>query len=86
MPFVAPFGDAAMGRLCARLLLPCLLALAGLERSAAADPSPLAEARERWLRGNYEEARADYGALAKDPKNKVAAAIGLSRVFQSQGQ
>jgi tetratricopeptide (TPR) repeat protein len=63
-----------------------LLALAGLERSAAADPSPLAEARERWLRGNYEEARADYGALAKDPKNKVAAAIGLSRVFQSQGQ
>ena len=67
-------------------LVSCLLALAGTGQVRAAEPVTPAEARERWLRGNYEEARADYGALAKDPKTRVAAAIGLSRVLQSQGE
>src|SRR5262245_1523799 len=70
----------------AYLLLPCLLALAGTGPGHAADPVTPAEARERWLRGNYEEARADYEALAKEPAHKAAAAVGLSRVLQSQGQ
>src|SRR6516225_11516587 len=68
------------------LLVACLFALAGTGRGVAAEPVTPAEARERWLRGNYEEAHADYEALAKDPKTRVAAAIGLSRVLQSQGQ
>src|SRR5262249_38480941 len=50
-----------------------------------ADPS-LGQARQRWLRGNYEEARALYEALAKDSKAKTAAVIGLSRTWQSQGE
>jgi tetratricopeptide (TPR) repeat protein len=70
----------------AYLLLPCLLALAGSAPGHAAEPVTPAEARERWLRGNYEEARADYEALAKEPAHKVAAAVGLSRVLQCQGQ
>src|SRR5262249_48446527 len=75
-----------MSLLRASLLLPCLLALAGARPGAAAEPTTPAEARERWLRGNYEEARADYEALLKDPQHKVAAAIGLSQALQSQGQ
>jgi tetratricopeptide (TPR) repeat protein len=63
----------------------CLLALAGTGRGTAAEPVTPAEARERWLRGNYEEARADYEALARQPAHKAAAAVGLSRVLQSQG-
>src|SRR5438309_1069725 len=53
----------------------------------------LAEARQRWLRGNYEEARALYETLAKDafgrsPKDitYAAAVIGVSRSLQSQGE
>src|SRR2546421_8347026 len=68
------------------LLVPCLLVAAGTGRVRAAEPVTPAEARERWLRGNCEEARADYEALAKDPTHKAAAAVGLSRVLQSQGQ
>jgi tetratricopeptide (TPR) repeat protein len=70
----------------ARLVLPCLLALAGTGPVQTAEPATPAEARERWLRGNYEEARAEYETLAKDPKETATAAIGLSRVFQSQGK
>ncbi|MFN4258576.1 MAG: tetratricopeptide repeat protein [Gemmataceae bacterium] len=46
----------------------------------------LKEARERWLRGNYEEASELYQKLAQDPKQAATAAIGQSRVAQSQGQ
>jgi tetratricopeptide (TPR) repeat protein len=74
-----------MRRLPCLLVLPCLLALAGSDRGHAAEPVTPAEARERWLRGNYDEARADYESLAKDPGQRTAAAIGLSRVLQSQG-
>src|SRR5207249_2090198 len=51
----------------------------------AEGPTPK-EARQRWLKGNYEEARALYEALANDPKQKALAAIGLSRVHQSLGE
>jgi cellulose synthase operon protein C len=69
------------------LLMSSLLALAGIGRGAAAEPAaPADEARERWLHGNYDEARAAYETLAKDPAQKVGAAVGLSRVLQSQGQ
>jgi cellulose synthase operon protein C len=68
------------------LVLPGLLALAGTGQGRAGESTPLDEARERWLRGNYEEARSDYEALAKDPATKVTAAIGLSRALQSLGQ
>jgi tetratricopeptide (TPR) repeat protein len=50
-----------------------------------ADAPTLKEARSYWLKGSYEEARTQYEKLAKGPKSKVAAAIGLSRVDQSQG-
>jgi cellulose synthase operon protein C len=70
----------------ARILLPCLLALAGTGSGVMAEPATPAEARERWLHGNYEEARADYEALTKDPQNKIPATIGLSRTLQSLGQ
>jgi tetratricopeptide (TPR) repeat protein len=67
-------------------LLPCLLALAGTGAGKAAEPVTPAEARERWLHGNYDEAVTDYEQLAKDPKNAAVAAIGLSRALQSQGK
>ncbi len=51
----------------------------------AAGPS-LKEARERWLRGNYDEARAAYEELLKGDKDRPAAAVGLSRALQSQGE
>jgi tetratricopeptide (TPR) repeat protein len=46
----------------------------------------LREARQRWLHGNYEEARARYEELAKHPGQAVPALIGLSRAWQSQGE
>jgi tetratricopeptide (TPR) repeat protein len=77
-----------MSRLRACLLLPCLVALtgtAGGEPAEKPEAVTAAEARERWLRGNYEETRADCEALAKDPKQRPAAAVTLSRALQSQG-
>jgi len=53
---------------------------------ACADGPSLKEAQQRWLHGNYEEARSLYGTLAKDAKQKVPAVIGLSRTLQSQGE
>src|SRR5215213_2492479 len=47
---------------------------------------PLAEARQRWLRGNYEEARAQYEKLLADEKDGPAAAIGLARTWLSEGE
>jgi cellulose synthase operon protein C len=45
-----------------------------------------AEARKRWLKGNTAEARALYEALAKEPQQAIAAAIGLSRTWESDGE
>jgi tetratricopeptide (TPR) repeat protein len=70
----------SMKLLCAWSLL---LFAAGWAR--AAEPT-LNEARHLWLRGNYEEARALYEKLAKDAKSASAAAVGLSRTWQSQGE
>jgi cellulose synthase operon protein C len=51
-----------------------------------ADGSSLKEARERWLKGNYAEAKSLYEQLAKDPASRVPATIGLSKALQSQGE
>lgn len=73
-----------------RLLFCSVLALPTL--ALAADPpkpkkpeGPLAEARQRWLRGNYEEARAAYEKLLDDDKTRAPAAIGLARAWLSEG-
>jgi tetratricopeptide (TPR) repeat protein len=47
--------------------------------------TPLSEARERWLRGNFDEAMEQYQKLLDEPNSKVAATIGIARVQQSQG-
>jgi tetratricopeptide (TPR) repeat protein len=62
----------------------CLLLLTAV--LACAQAPPFKEARQRWLRGNYEEARALYEHWAKDPKRFVLATIGISRTWQSQGE
>jgi tetratricopeptide (TPR) repeat protein len=46
----------------------------------------LRQARQRWLRGNYEEARSLYETLTRDQPQEVVAAVGLSRAWQSQGE
>jgi cellulose synthase operon protein C len=51
-----------------------------------ADASNLADARQRWLRGEYAEARSLYESLLKDAGSKEAAALGLSQTWQSQGE
>src|SRR5205823_11782904 len=68
----------------------CLLSLCA-HPGLAAGPT-LAEARQRWLHGNYAEARALYEKLAKeaagrDPKGSefTVATVGLSRSLQSTG-
>ena len=68
------------------------LALACVLPGAAAEPN-LPEARQRWLHGNYEEARALYEAILKEPAGRepkgsvfAAAQVGLSRAWQSQGE
>src|SRR5262245_12059517 len=53
---------------------------------ALAEGPTLKEARQRLLRGNYEEAREAFEELAKDDKARVAAAIGLSKCCQSKGE
>jgi tetratricopeptide (TPR) repeat protein len=45
----------------------------------------LKDARDALLRGNYAEAREIYEELVKEPKTKVAAAVGLSKTHQSEG-
>jgi tetratricopeptide (TPR) repeat protein len=69
-----------MARSLAALTALCCLAVP----ATAADP--LADARTRWLHGNYEEARTAYSEALKDPKLSPAAAIGLSRVQESLGE
>src|SRR4051794_37074700 len=68
-----------------RYLCACLLALNAVSLSHADGPT-LQEARLRLLRGNYEEAREQYAALAKEPKHQVAATVGLSRAWRSEGE
>ncbi|HLJ98210.1 MAG TPA: tetratricopeptide repeat protein [Gemmataceae bacterium] len=53
---------------------------------ARADGPSLKEARQRWLHGNYQEARTLYEALAREDQQKPSASIGLSRTLQSQGE
>jgi hypothetical protein len=48
-----------------RALLSCLLVL-GITSLAAAESPTLKSARQRWLQGNYSEAREEYEALARD--------------------
>jgi tetratricopeptide (TPR) repeat protein len=63
----------------------CLLLLA-VPPLVLADGPTLKDARRRLLRGNYEEARSLYEDLAKDAKDRVPAAIGLSRALESKGE
>jgi tetratricopeptide (TPR) repeat protein len=51
----------------------------------AGEPT-LAEARSRWLHGNYQEAEAIYRTLANTTKEHIAAVIGISHCLQSQGE
>src|SRR5262245_61180816 len=51
-----------------------------------ADGPTLKEARQRWLRGNYDEDRELYQELAKDPKQAAAATLGISRPWESVGE
>jgi tetratricopeptide (TPR) repeat protein len=59
----------------------CVLLLPAISSAAT-----LKEARERWLRGNYGEAREQFEALTKDPKLGAAASVGLSRALESEGE
>ena len=63
------------------------LLLLGMVVPVAADGSGLKDARQRWLRGNYEEARSKYETLAQDAKLKVPAFgyTTLSRALRSDG-
>jgi tetratricopeptide (TPR) repeat protein len=54
--------------------------------SLRAQEKELKAARERWLHGNYAEARELYEKLLDDPKSKNAALVGLSRAMQSTGE
>ena len=56
----------------------------GLAPAHAGEPS-LQDAQKRLWHGNYAEARGLFEAVAKQPQHKVAAAIGVSRTWQSQG-
>ena len=73
---------------CLALALPCLAAAQdGPKAPKAKKPDgPLAEARQRWLRGNYEEARDQYQKLLADDTHRAAAAIGLARTWLSEGE
>jgi tetratricopeptide (TPR) repeat protein len=68
------------------LLCTFVVVLAAYSVASAADEPTLKEARQRWLKGNYNEARAHYEKLAKNAKDAIPATIGLSRVLRSQGE
>src|SRR5271170_7529610 len=68
-----------------RFLLVCLL-FVGIQAPAGAQAPSFQEAQQRLWRGNYAEARGMFEALAKQPQDKVAATIGLSRGWQSEGE
>ncbi len=54
-------------------------------KTPAKPATPLAEARQRWLRGNYEEARVAFEKLLDDKEHGVPAAIGLARTWLDVG-
>jgi len=62
------------------------LVLLAMRLAASAAGPTLQEARQRWLHGNYEEARELYETLAKEGNRRDAATIGLSKALQSQGE
>src|SRR5438067_13390724 len=68
-----------------RHLCACLVVLAFVPLTPAEGPS-LKDARARWLKGNYEEAHELYQKLAQDSAQREAAALGISRTWQSQGE
>lgn len=68
-----------------RKLLVSYLLVLGEVMAAHAEPT-LKEARQRWLRGNYEEALEQYQQLGKNPTTRVPALIGASRAQQSLGK
>jgi tetratricopeptide (TPR) repeat protein len=69
------------------LLRACLLLLCATSLvTGAPAPPTLQEARQRWLKGNYEEAQELYEKLLADARTRPAAAVGLSRALQSQGE
>src|SRR4051794_38173142 len=68
-----------------RYLCLFLLLLTSANSARSADSS-LKEARQRWLHGNYEEARSLYEDLAKNAATRDEAAVGLSHTWQSQGE
>ena len=54
-----------------KYLCSCLFVLSAVVAAPADGPS-LQSARQRWLRGNYDEARAQYDVLAKDTEQRDA--------------
>src|SRR5947209_5977799 len=54
--------------------------------SLAAAGGTLKEARQALLRGNYAEARENFDELLKTAETRAAAAIGISKSYQSQGE
>jgi tetratricopeptide (TPR) repeat protein len=64
---------------------PALSCLLLIILSAPPADASFKEARQRLLKGNYEEARILYKQLTADPAQKSVGAIGLSKVAQSQG-
>ena len=64
------------------LLLVCTVSTLHADEKAK---GPLAEARSRWLNGNYAEARELYEAKAKEEKLHNAATIGIARTHISEG-
>jgi tetratricopeptide (TPR) repeat protein len=63
-----------------------LLFILAFPALAAADGPSLKSARQRLLRGNIDEAIGQYQELAKDAKQKSAAAAGLSRCYEARGE
>jgi cellulose synthase operon protein C len=67
--------------------MPLAAGAAGPFSRSTADPAGrLSEARERWLRGNYEEALVLYQELARNGPQTVPAVLGISRSLQSKGE
>src|SRR5262245_26951696 len=77
--FILP-GTVAM-----RYLSACTVIVCGLSTARAGDTA-LADARQRYLRGNYAEARALYEKVAQAPATKIAGAVGVVQTLLSEGE
>lgn len=62
------------------------LVLALFVAPLASAAATLAEGRKALLSGNYAEAREIYEELLNDAKTKPAAALGISKAYQAQGE